>query len=202
MQSPSFIKALVTPGPGASQSRKSWSIDLETVWVPFFTATNAQGDTAVSHDTLGKPLRLATAKDGTVRFTQSGRPSMRIAPELSQEIKIVRESFVASLVAFTGNVIEENGDAYRNQVELNQAAGTPLEEQEDKMLQEEYARIASVEAVPEEKAVEEEAPAPRRRRRKTTAAEEAPVEAVSEEEIVVTEETPVDAPPVLEEATA
>ena len=154
-KSPSFISALVTPGPGAASGKKSWSVDVESVWVPFFTATNAQGDTNVSPETLGAPIRLAVDKAGVVRFTANGRPSMRIAPELTQQIRVVRENFVASLVNYTGTVIEENGDAYKAQVERNQAAATPLLEQDSKMLQEELDRIAARAA--EETACEEQA---------------------------------------------
>ena len=89
-----FISALVSPGPGSTSGKKSWSIDVESVWVPFFTATNAMKDTEVSPETLGAPIRLGTQKDGSVRFTQTGRPSMRIAPELSTQIRVVvREAF-------------------------------------------------------------------------------------------------------------
>ncbi len=142
-KSPSYISALVTPGPGGNASRKSWSIDVENVWVPFFTATNAQGDTDISPETLGAPIRLAVDKAGQVRFSDSGRPSMRVAPELSQQIRVVRENFQASLMNYTGTVMEENGDAYRAQVERNQQAATPLLEQDTKMLQEELDRRAT-----------------------------------------------------------
>ena len=175
-KSPSFISALVTPGPGAASGKKSWSVDVESVWVPFFTATNAQGDTNVSPETLGAPIRLAVDKAGVVRFTANGRPSMRIAPELSQQIRVVRENFIASLINYTGTVIEENGDAYRAQVERNQSAATPLLEQDSKMLQEELDRIAARAA--EETACEEqtEAPATGRGRRQAAPQSETPAQ--------------------------
>ena len=150
-KSPSFISALVSPGPGSNSGKKSWSIDVESVWVPFFTATNAMGDTNISHETLGAPIRLGLQKDGTVRFTQTGRPSMRVAPELSTQIRVVRENFVASLQSYTGTVIEEHTDAYRAQVERNQHSGTPLLAQDAKLLQEELDRL---ERVAEEAALE------------------------------------------------
>ena len=150
-KSPSFISALVSPGPGSNSGKKSWSIDVESVWVPFFTATNAMGDTNISHETLGAPIRLGLQKDGSVRFTQTGRPSMRIAPELSTQIRVVRENFVASLQDYTGTVIEEHTDAYRAQVERNQHSGSPLLAQDAKLLQEELDRL---ERVAEEAALE------------------------------------------------
>lgn len=169
-KSPSYISALVTPGPGSNSGKKSWSVDVESVWVPFFTATNAMGDTNIAPEVLGAPIRLAVDKAGAVRYTPNGRPSMRVSPELSQHIRVVRENFVASLMNYTGTVIEENGDAYRSQVEANQAAATPLLEQDTKMLQEEMDRIAARTA--EEAACEEQPEAPTTGRRGRQAAAE------------------------------
>ena len=171
-KSPSFISALVTPGPGSNSGRKSWSIDVESVWVPFFTATNAMGDTNIAHETLGAPIRLATDKAGAVRFTPNGRPALRIAPDLSQQIRVVRENFIASLQNYTGTVIEENADAYRSQVEANQAAATPLLEQDAKMLQEEMDRQAALAA--EEARCQEAAEAGAARGKKAAPKAEAP----------------------------
>lgn len=179
-QSPSFISALVSPGPGSNSGKKSWSIDVESIWVPFFTATNAMGDTNISHETLGAPIRLGLQKDGSVRFTQTGRPSMRVAPELSTQIRVVRENFVASLQSYTGTVIEEHTDAYRAQVERNQHSGTPLLAQDAKLLQEELDRLERVteEAVAEAATADptdatetSEAPAPTGRGRGKAAAQ-------------------------------
>ncbi len=143
---PSYISALVTPNPGSNSGRKSWSIDVESILFHFFTDTNAIGDTNIPPETLGAPIRLATDQAGAVRFSPNGRPSLRIAPDLTRQIRIVRENFVASLQQYTGTVIEENGDAYRSQVEANQAAATPLLEQSARMLQEEMDRQAALAA--------------------------------------------------------
>ncbi len=169
----SFISALVSPGPGSASGKKSWSIDVETVLVPFFTATNAMGDTQLSPETLGAPIRLGIQKDGSVRFTQTGRPSMRIAPELTQQVKILRENLTASLVAYTGEVIEEHGDAYREQVERNQLAGSPLLDQDAKMLQDEYDRQ---QRVAEQEALEASKPTTGRRASRPAPEEQTPVD--------------------------
>ena len=47
METPNYIKSLVTPTTKQPQGRKVWSIDLQQVWLPFFTATNTMGDTAI-----------------------------------------------------------------------------------------------------------------------------------------------------------
>lgn len=123
---PNYIKALLAPTKSSRGSRRAWSIDVESVWVPFFTATNVMGETNLADDVLGAPIRLAKGKDGEVRFTTSGRPVMRLHPELNAQIGMVRENFVAGLQAYTGSVQEERPDAYGDQVTKAQAAGQPI----------------------------------------------------------------------------
>ena len=125
---PSYIKALLAPGRSKSGSRRAWSIDVENVWVPFFTATNIMGDTHLPDDVLGAPLRLAKAKDGSIRFSQTGRPVMRVAAELNGQITIVRENFVAGLQAYTGTVQNERPEAYMTLVEAARLAALPVME--------------------------------------------------------------------------
>ena len=125
---PSYIKALLAPSGKGNNSRRAWSIDVETVWVPFFTATNVMGDTSLPDDVLGAPIRLAKSPDGEVRFTQSGRPVMRVHPELNSQIGVVRENFVAGLQSYVGSVQNERPDAYGVQVAKQQAAGMPIME--------------------------------------------------------------------------
>ena len=40
------------------------------------------GDTAIPSEALGAPLRLGYNKDGTVKFSNSGKPVIRVAKEL------------------------------------------------------------------------------------------------------------------------
>ena len=127
---PDYIKALLVPPTSGGASRRAWSIDVETTWVPFFTATNVMGETQLPDEVLGAPIRLAKSPDGDVRFTKTGRPIMRVAPELNAQIGIVRENFVAGLQAYTGSVMEERPDAYGVQVAAQQSAGNPLTEQD------------------------------------------------------------------------
>jgi hypothetical protein len=134
-QTPDYIKALLAPTKSSRGSRRAWSIDVESVWVPFFTATNVMGETNLADDVLGAPIRLAKTPDGEVRFTASGRPVMRVHPELNSQIGIVRENFVAGLQAYTGSVMEERPDAYGDQVSRAQAAGQPIMEQDQADIQ-------------------------------------------------------------------
>jgi len=123
---PGYVHTLLVPTGRNPQERKAWSIGMESVWVPFFSATNVMGETNVPDDVLGMPLRLAKSKDGAIRFSDSGRPVMRVAPELNAQIGIVRENFVASLQAYTGMVQDERPDEYKGQVDAAQQAAQPI----------------------------------------------------------------------------
>lgn len=123
---PNYIKNLLTPSTKAPQGRKAWSIDLETVWLPFLTATNTLGDTAIPHDALGAPLRLAYDKDGSVRFGRTGRPVTRIAKPIAQTVSLVRENFVANLKDFASQVAESHTQQFNTQIALQRGAGEPI----------------------------------------------------------------------------
>lgn len=159
---PQYIKALLTPSQKSAPSRRVWSIDLETVWVPFFTATNVMGDTAIPSEDLGAPLRLAKARDGSVRFSQSGRPSLRVAPNLNEHIRVVRENFVAGLLSYAGQVMEEKQQEYAAQVHVAQQAATPINEAAQADIEEALARMAAAEAECQDTQESEETPEPQR----------------------------------------
>jgi len=123
---PQYIKSLLLPTTKSPQGRRVWSIDLETVWLPFFTATNAMGDTSIPVDALGCPIRLAYDKDGSVRFGKTGRPVSRVAKPLSDSVTLIRQNFVANLQQYAEQVATERQEDYATQVELAQKAGLPI----------------------------------------------------------------------------
>ncbi len=123
---PSYIKSLLMPRAKAPQGRRVWNIDLETVLVPFFTATNTTGDTAIPHDALGAPLRLGYAKDGSVKFRANGRPTIVVAKPIRDGVALLRENFVANLVDHAHKVATEQKDEYQAQVKLCVEAGAPI----------------------------------------------------------------------------
>ncbi len=125
-ETPQYITALLQPTPGRSSDRRVWSIPLAGVWVPFFIATNAAGETAVPADALGHPLRLALEKDGTPKFSTNGRPVFRVAKDLADQVRIVRDNFVAGLMAYTDTVSKGMAAQYKAQVEASIKAGQPL----------------------------------------------------------------------------
>ena len=157
METPSYIKSLLVPNGKKATGRKAWSIDLETVWLPFFTATNTVGDTAIPHEALGAPLRLAYDADGTVRFSKTGRPIVRVAKELADTVRMVRENLTAGLQNYAEQVVTENPEGYKAQVDLARRAGEPIVTNDRRNLQDALAKamaeaIAEAEAKAEAKA--------------------------------------------------
>ena len=123
---PKYIKSLVMPNGNKPRGRKVWSIDLETVWLPFFMATNLMGDTAIPNDALGAPLRLSYNQDGTAKFNKSGRPTIKVVKELANSIRTVRENFTAQLTGYAGQVIQDKPEEYKQLVKASREAGEPI----------------------------------------------------------------------------
>lgn len=123
---PSYISALLQPIPGRGTDRRVWSIPLMGVWVPFFTATNATGETAMPAEVLGAPLRLARDKDGSIRFSPSGRPVLKVERELSEQIRMVRDNFTAGLLAYADTIRKGMPNEYKAVVEASARAGEPI----------------------------------------------------------------------------
>ncbi|MDP2948301.1 MAG: hypothetical protein Q8P22_02030 [Chloroflexota bacterium] len=150
MEIPNYIAALLQPQSGKQVGRKVWSIDLETVWLPFFTATNTVKATAIPSEALGAPLRLQYEDDGEVRFSPTGRPVIRVAKEISDQVKVVRENFIANLQSFTGLVVKKDKDGYMAQVKAASKAGAPIVAKDEASLKAAYDALAvKAEAEPE-----------------------------------------------------
>jgi len=124
--SPSYIKQLLQPNGSKKQGRRVWSVDLETVWLPFFHATNVMGDTAIPVDALGAPIRLSLDKDGAVKFSKSGRPVTKVAKEITQTVTLVRDNMVANLMDYTHTVAEGKANEYKASVTTAIKAGKPI----------------------------------------------------------------------------
>ena len=146
METPNYIKSLVTPTTKQPQGRKVWSIDLQQVWLPFFTATNTMGDTAIPSDAIGCPLRLGYDKAGQVRFSQAGRPVIRVAKEIADNVKLVRDNFTANLLNYAGSVMRDNAEGYKAQLETARKAGEPVYQHDKNQLSNALKARAEAEA--------------------------------------------------------
>ncbi len=126
METPNYIKSLLMPNGRKPAGRRVWSIDLELIWLPFLTATNVMGDTRIPHEALGAPLRLAYDADGSVKFSKTGRPITKVAKDLSDTIRMVRENFTAGLLSYANGVITKRATDYKGMIELANKAGQPI----------------------------------------------------------------------------
>ncbi len=123
-----FTSSLVIPRAKAKQAeRRIWSVELGK-WIHIFTATNTTGKTDISSEALGAPLRLAYDKSGSVKFSQKGKPVIRIAKELSDSVKMVRENIVAKMVSEADKVATENAEAYNETRKACLDAGKPIKD--------------------------------------------------------------------------
>ena len=153
---PKYIKNLLLPNAKSPTGRRVWSIDLESVWLPFLTATNTMGDTALPLDALGSPIRLAYDKDGGVKFSKAGRPVTRVVKPIADSVTLIRQNFVANLQQYAEQVATDRQEDYAKQIEQASIAGKPIiahdKAELDKAIQlqlEEAMRQAQEEATPE-----------------------------------------------------
>jgi len=131
---PTYIATLLHPRPEKATDRRAWSIPVFGVWVPFFTATNTEGQTHISAETLGAPVRLARDSDGSVKFSKSGRPVLKLVKELGDQVKLVRDNFTAGLVSYAEGVLRANPDGYKAQAENARKKGEAIYKLEAKLL--------------------------------------------------------------------
>jgi len=157
METPNYIKSLLIPTTKQPQGRKVWSIDLQQVWLPFFTATNTMGDTAIPSEAIGCPLRLGYDKAGQVRFSQVGRPVIRVAKEIADNVKLVRENFTANLLNYAGSVMRDNAEGYKAQIEMAKKAGEPIYQHDKNQLSNAMKARAEAEAKAQAEALAKEA---------------------------------------------
>ena len=127
METPNYIKSLLIPNGKKPAGRRVWGIDLELCWLPFFLATNTQGDTAIPADALGSPLRLGYNADGSVKFSKTGRPVTKVAKDIADSVRLVKDNFTAGLLVYANGVITDNPDGYKAQVESARIAGEPIQ---------------------------------------------------------------------------
>ena len=126
MDTPNYIRALLIPNGKKPAGRRVWGIDLATIWLPFFTATNTMGDTAIPADALGCPLRLGYDADGSVKFSKTGRPVTKVVKDIGDSVRLVKDNFTAGLLAYASGVITDNPDGYKAQVDMAREAGQPI----------------------------------------------------------------------------
>lgn len=145
--------------PKKKAQKQVWAIPL-TDWTSFFTATNVNGKTHVSREALGAPLRLAYNSDDSVKLSKKGIPIVRIAKDISDNVRFVRELVHDGITAYAVDTIENNPDAYEAEKQACAKAGKPIADRDS------VNYLKAITPAPE---AETETPAPEAERELVTA---------------------------------
>jgi hypothetical protein len=92
-------------------------------------------------------MRLAYDKAGAVRFSNTGKPVIRVAKELSDNVRMVRDNFQANLLAYAGEVMTEHPEEYGAEIDKAQKAGAPIAQHDSQELSKAVAAMAEAEAL-------------------------------------------------------
>lgn len=147
METPNYIKSLIIPHNGQkARARRVWGIDLAMVWLPFLTATNTAKETHLPPDAIGAPLRLAYNPDGSVKFSKTGRPVMRVAKDIADSVRLIRDNFTANLLDYASQVMNDMPDQFQTQLDRAKKAGDPITQRDGRNLDKALAQ-ATQEAI-------------------------------------------------------
>jgi hypothetical protein len=139
---------LFKPVEKKSQDRKVWGIGLSVYWLPFFTASNAAGETNLPPDVLGAPLRVRRDKNtNEPRIGSNGRPSFMVAEPLRLQIQKAQDNVIATLVDYTREKQELHPAEYASQVQMAAEAGAPIMVKDVADINDAFAKLAEHEAV-------------------------------------------------------
>lgn len=125
--------------------RKVWSISLKT-WIKIFQASNVEGKTAIAHDALGAPVRLQYDADGAVRFTKQGKPVIRVAKDISDNVRFTRELIADGLVEYANGVEVAMPEQFKAEQDACIKAGKPIDTSDALNLFEALKRKSEAEA--------------------------------------------------------
>ena len=130
MQDTMTIASLLRPVVKKTGGRKVWGLDLETTLIPFFTAEAVEGHAYIPPEVLGCPLRLQREEDGEVKFSKTGKPVIRVAKEMGNMVRAMRDNLELNLQAHVIEVKTAKPDEYSKAVKLNQTLGKPIAERD------------------------------------------------------------------------
>ena len=140
-----YIKSLVTPVASKGTTRRVKSFDVDML-VEFGYAQNIEGNTSLPLEALGAPYRLAVSKDGEVKFSSTGRPSVRVAKEIVSFGTTIHQNIVSMMQAETVRVFKEKEEAVALMKTAAAKAAAPILNSDVKRLDAALAARAKAEA--------------------------------------------------------
>ena len=85
-------------------------------------------------------------------FSKAGKPVVKVAKDISDNVKLVRENFVAGLQTYANTVFNENGEAYKAQITKAVEAGKPIQRHDKEKLDEAMEKLVEQAIAEAEKA--------------------------------------------------
>jgi len=132
------IKTLLKPSPEKAKDKNVRGLPLNGLWIPFFTATNATGESNVDRSALGAPMQLVVNKDGTakVKVDDDGteRVQYKVAKAVNDSVKTVMDNFAFGLMTFTEAVKKSHPEQYKAEIEAARKAGEKVRAHEEETL--------------------------------------------------------------------
>jgi hypothetical protein len=185
MDNKNWIDSIIQPiGAEKQTTRRVKSFDVALL-VNFGIALNVEGKMNIPLEAIGAPLRLATAKDGSVKFSASGKPSVKVAKEIVAFGTMIHTNIVKGIMADTARVFAEQEEAVKLTIQKAGKAAEPILRADAAALEATYAARAKAEAEAEavakaEAEAAEEKITARVRRAPRASKQTPPVEPVSE----------------------
>ncbi|MBF8264856.1 MAG: hypothetical protein HW384_720 [Dehalococcoidia bacterium] len=146
------IKSLLKQSPEKAKDRNIKAFPMNGLWIPFFTATNATGESNIHPSALGAGLQLRVDKDGTPRLKETTDPVTGVVTkspvftpnrELVKAATGVMDNIAFGLITFTATIQKTHPEEYKAQAEAAQIAGAKVREHEDKTLGTYLAELAA-----------------------------------------------------------
>jgi len=160
MLTDSYIKGLVTPQPTKNVIKRNVkAFDVEFLRT-FAIAQNVEGNTNIPLEAIGAPYRLAANKDGTIKISASGKPSIRVAKEIVAFGTMIHNNIVAGIQADTDRVFAEKKEACEAMVATSVKAGQPIINSDEKKLAVALKLYAEAEAAAAKAEAAMDAPTP------------------------------------------
>ena len=142
----SMTKWLVTPLPTKDTVvRRVKSFDVAML-VDYAVAQNVCGNTTIPLEAIGAPYRLRTNKAGVVQFSQTGKPSVRVAKEIVAFGTMIHNNIVSAIVSDTSRVYAEKEAEVKAMIAAAAKAGAPIINSDNTKLTAAIAARAKAEA--------------------------------------------------------
>jgi len=118
-----------------------WGIPLRE-WVPFFTATNVDGATAIPLEDLSVPVRLRRDNAGAVKVNAKGLPVYETVMTIKRQVLLAKARVLFNMQSSVAQIRSEREEAYADTVSLMQTKGDVIRAGEERILADHQREVA------------------------------------------------------------